>query len=110
VRPLGISAEEQVVFLRRLWEGSPGAQRQTRNMVAALTEANGEWVRGKTCTARVEPGSLSWLVGVVERSEGPAFYAFWIEAPGWVLPSRRVRVIDDVRAELSGGPTVPPAS
>jgi beta-lactamase class D len=114
VGPLEISAEEQVVFLQRLWEGSlpvsAAAQRQTRDMVAVLAEAHGERVRGKTGTVPMEQGSLNWLVGVVERSEGPAFYALWIEAAGWMPPSRRVRVIDDVRAELSGGPTVPPAS
>jgi beta-lactamase class D len=104
VGPLEISAEEQVVFLQRLWEGtlpvSAEAQRQTREMVTALGEVDGERVRGKTGTARMERGSLNWLVGVVERPEGPAFYAFWVEADGWVPPRSRLRVIEHVRAEL----------
>lgn len=105
VGPLEISAEEQVVFLRRLWEGtlpvSAEAQRRTREMVTVLRETGGERVLGKTGTARMDRGSLNWLVGVVERPEGPAFYAFWVEEAGWMTPQRRVQVLDDVRAELN---------
>jgi beta-lactamase class D/imidazolonepropionase-like amidohydrolase len=106
VGPLEISPEEQVVFLRRLWDGtlpvSAEAQRLTREMVTVLREAGGERVLGKTGTGRIDQGSLNWLVGVVERPEGPAFYAFWVEAGGWIPPQRRVQILDDVRAEAAG--------
>jgi hypothetical protein len=104
--PLEISAEEQVVFLRRLWDGtlpvSAEAQRLTQEMVTVLREAGGERVLGKTGTGRMAEGSLNWLVGVVERPEGTAFYAFWMEAAGWIPPQRRVQLLDDVRAEAAG--------
>jgi beta-lactamase class D/imidazolonepropionase-like amidohydrolase len=104
--PLEISPEEQVVFLSRLWDGtlpvSAEAQRLTREMVTVLREADGERVLGKTGTGRMEEGSVNWLVGVVERPEGPAFYAFWIEAGGWIPPQRRVQVLDDVRVQAAG--------
>jgi beta-lactamase class D len=105
VGPLEISAEEQVLFLRRLWDGtlpvSADAQRRTREMVTVLREVGGERVLGKTGTGRMEQGSLNWLVGVVERPEGLAFYSLWVEAAGWIPPQRRVQVLDDVRAELN---------
>lgn len=105
VGPLAVSAEEQVVFLQRLWGGalpaSAEAQRQTREMVSVLREADGERVLGKTGTGRMEDGSLNWLVGVVERPEDPAFFAFWVEAEGWIPPQRRLAVLEAARAELA---------
>jgi beta-lactamase class D len=104
VGPLEISAEEQVVFLQRLWEGSfpvsDEAQRLTRQMITVLDESDRERVLGKTGTGRLAEGSLNWLVGVVDRPEGPAFYAFWIEAPGWIPPQRRLGALADARSEL----------
>jgi beta-lactamase class D len=104
VGPLEISAEEQVVFLRSLWAGtlpaSAEAQTQTRNMISVLTQSDGERVLGKTGTGRTEQGSLNWLVGVVERPQGPAFYAFWIETDGWIPPQRRLGLLERLRADL----------
>jgi beta-lactamase class D len=108
--PLEISAEEQVAFLRRLWDGSlpvsDEAQRQTREMVTVLSESDGERVLGKTGTGRMPDGSINWLVGVVERPQGPAYYAFWIEAAGWIPPQRRLEVLEDARSELPPLPHV----
>jgi beta-lactamase class D len=102
--PLEISVEEQVVFLERLWAGalpvSSEAQRQTRDMVSVLGESNGERVRGKTGTVRTVERALNWLVGVVERPAGPAFYAFWIEADGWMPLQRRLEVLQVARRGL----------
>jgi beta-lactamase class D len=108
VGPLAISAEEQVVFLQRLWEGSlpvgTEVQEQTREMVSVLREADGERVLGKTGTGRMDNGSLNWLVGVVERPQGPAFFAFWIEAEGWIPPDRRLAVLEALRTEAPETP------
>jgi beta-lactamase class D len=107
--PLEISAEEQVAFLRRLWDGtlpvSADAQRQTREMLPVLRETGGERVLGKTGTARLDHGFLNWLVGVVERPEGPAFYALWIEADDWIPPLRRLQLLDEARAEVGLSPS-----
>ncbi len=104
VGPLAISAEEQVVFLNRLWQGSLPtsleAQRLTREMVSVLAEVNGMQVRGKTGTDRMERGALNWLVGAVERPQGPAFFALWIEAIGWLPTDSRVRLLTNAMHAL----------
>jgi beta-lactamase class D len=104
VGPLAISAEEQVRFLQRLWTGdlpaSPVARRQTRALVTEFSDAGGERILGKTGTQPSPDRTLNWLVGVVERDEGPAYFAFWIETERWMPPANRLEVLRRARDEL----------
>jgi beta-lactamase class D len=99
---LRISAEEQVSFLQRLYEGdllvSPEAS-ETLRALMVLEEGEGYRLSGKTGTARLENGRLlGWLVGVVERGGEVYPYALNVEGPseavwGWGNRTDRVKAI-----------------
>jgi beta-lactamase class D len=99
---LRISAEEQVIFLQRLYEGSlpvsPEASETLRSLMV-LDEGEGYRLSGKTGTARLGNGRLlGWLVGAVER-EGEVYpYALNVEGPseavwGWGDRTDRAKAI-----------------
>jgi bla regulator protein BlaR1 len=79
---LQISAEEQVAFLRRLWENklpvSKDAQRITRELMKLSIGADGRTLYGKTGTggdARANIARLGWFVGCVEDGDRKLFFA-----------------------------------
>jgi beta-lactamase class D len=76
-----ISAEEQVTFLRKLWEDrlpvSRDAQRATREIME-LSRRDGRIFYGKTGTGgdrNADIARLGWFVGCVRRGERTVFFA-----------------------------------
>jgi beta-lactamase class D len=91
---LTISADEQVVFLRRWLEGELPVSARTAEIVAQVTtqsQEGGAVYRGKTgsCTAGDEP--VGWFVGAVSRDEGTTVFALNITGEG--ADGRRARGI-----------------
>jgi len=79
---LQISAEEQVAFLRRLWENKlpvgKDSQRITRELMKLSVDAVGRILYGKTGTggdARADVARLGWFVGCVEDGDRKVFFA-----------------------------------
>jgi bla regulator protein BlaR1 len=79
---LEISAEEQLAFLRRLWENAlpvgQHAQRVTRELMKISVDAEGRVLYGKTGTggdARANVARLGWFVGCVEADGRRVFFA-----------------------------------
>lgn len=104
VGPLAVSADEQVDFLRRLWEGtlpvSAEAQATARDIVQVLQERPRFRMRGKTGTVRIEDGMLNWLVGAVEQGDETGYFALWLEGAEWVDASTRVALVEALLADL----------
>jgi beta-lactamase class D len=80
---LRISANEQVAFLEKLYDGKLGVSQRSADIVRSLMqlELTPEYrLSGKTGTAPIdETRELGWLVGYVETSEGVHFYALNME-------------------------------
>jgi len=79
---LQISADEQVAFLRRLWENAlpvgRDAQRITRGLMKISVDAEGRILCGKTGTggdARANVARLGWFVGCVQAGDHKVFFA-----------------------------------
>lgn len=77
-----ISADEQVVFLRRLWADSlpvsKAAQRTTRELMELAHSDDGRIFCGKTGTAgdaKADIARLGWFVGCVTKGERRVFFA-----------------------------------
>jgi len=74
---LRITPEQQITFLRRLWNEelpfSSDAQRAVKELML-LEETPDYTLRGKTGTALRGDGLVGWLVGYLER--GDRVYAF----------------------------------
>lgn len=90
---LGISAYEQIAFLRRLYRNELPFRVEHQRLVkdVMIIEAGRDWIlRAKTgWQARLEP-QVGWWVGWVEWPEGPVFFALNIDMPkgGSDLPKR----------------------
>ena len=90
---LGISAYEQIAFLRRLYRNELPFRVEHQRLVkdVMIIEAGRDWIlRAKTgWQARLEP-QVGWWVGWVERPEGPVFFALNIDMPngGSDVPKR----------------------
>ncbi len=104
---LRISPVEQVVFLRKLYQGNfriTPSTRATLLEVMLLEESNGIMLRGKTGTGTSDTGtSLAWLVGFVEKSDAVYAYALLLEgetvAKDWP-PARRRELVQECLREL----------
>jgi beta-lactamase class D len=86
---LGISAYEQIDFLKRLYENrlpfSVEHQRLVKDVM--INEAGRDWIlRAKTGWS----GTIGWWVGWVERPTGAVFFALNIDTPNRMddLPKR----------------------
>lgn len=82
---LRISPEEQVIFLRRLYQDqlpfSPRSMRIVREVM--YIEGNESYtLRGKTGWGRLDGANYGWLVGYVERGDNVYFFATSFEGRG----------------------------
>lgn len=104
---LRISADEQVAFLQRLYDGKLGvSERSTAIMkeIMILEDTPAYRLSGKTGTADVtETKELGWLVGYLERGKDVYFYALnmegervWEEWP----PAKRAALVREILTEL----------
>ncbi|MCC7479650.1 class D beta-lactamase [bacterium] len=113
---LAISADEQVRFLQKFYEGclgtSPEALAGVKDCIR-LEEAPGGYVlSGKTGSGRLprlgeaEPKLLGWFVGYVERpGKSPVYYALNLEADDWETTwEARKRITKACLAELGYWP------
>jgi beta-lactamase class D len=100
---LGISADEQVAFLRDFYHERLGvAQRSTTivKSILVLERTANYTLSGKTGTGEDPDGTmLGWLVGYVERGHDVHFYALNVSAASMDDLPRKWRV-DTVRAML----------
>ncbi|MDQ3562668.1 MAG: class D beta-lactamase [Pseudomonadota bacterium] len=82
---LRISAQEQIVFLKKLYGNRLPFRVEHQRLVKDLmiVEAGHDWIlRAKSGWAfDVEP-QIGWFVGWVEKPEGPVFFALNIDMPG----------------------------
>lgn len=79
---LCISPEEQLQFLRRLYNGELPVSRRTADIVKniAIREQTAEYtLSGKTGWATINSIDIGWFVGCVERDGNTWFYATTIE-------------------------------
>ena len=105
---LRISPNEQVAFLKRLYEGElpvSDATTQTVKDILVLEDTLGYRLSGKTGTANVtETRELLWLVGYVERDDNTWYYAFNMEGEeAWELfgnPQRRLDLVKSLLQEV----------
>ncbi|HAA44065.1 MAG: beta-lactamase class D domain-containing protein [Halomonas sp. 54_146] len=77
---LGISAHEQIAFLKRLYKNDLPFQTDHQRLVkdVMIVEAGRDWIlRGKTGW----DGKMGWWVGWVEWPTGPVFFALNIDTP-----------------------------
>jgi beta-lactamase class D len=103
---LRISANQQVDFLRRLYEGRLGFSRRTMEQVRSIMEIErGEdhVLRGKTGWARLDGLQIGWLVGWVERGEDAFFFAMNLETRDRDFPMMEARheIVSRCLSELS---------
>jgi beta-lactamase class D len=105
---LRISADEQVLFLRRLLSGeldvSPGALAALRSALL-LEDGIAHRLSGKTGTVSVTPTrELAWLVGFVERGEHTWLFALNVEGEQvweqWGPPAARLALVRAILQEL----------
>ncbi|MDX2151287.1 MAG: serine hydrolase [Bryobacteraceae bacterium] len=109
---LKVSAEEQVAFLRRLYEGSLGLSPRTTALVKDITllEETPEYRwHGKTGTCWEtdrDKDAVAWHVGWVERGAEVRFYAFHMtgEPMSKMFAARPARI----RALLAGARLIAP--
>lgn len=109
---LGISAEEQVAFLQRLYRNELPFRVEHQRLIkdVMIVAAGRDWIlRAKTgWQARLDP-QVGWWVGWVERPAGPVFFALNIAMPDGSadLPKREgiaraiLRSIDALPADRS---------
>lgn len=103
--PLRISAEEQVVFLKRLSDGDLGLSARTTHLMKEIMVAergDGWTVRAKTGACRTEGEDVSlWYVGSVERDDGMSYFALQLGARDYEpLFSQRVTMARAILAEF----------
>lgn len=79
---LRISADEQVAFLRRLWNDqlpvSPHAHKTTRALMELAHDDTGRTLFGKTGTggdSKADIANLGWFVGCVTKGDRRVFFA-----------------------------------
>lgn len=81
---LRISQEEQIEFLRRLYEGTLDFSKRTMDIVRRiiiLKDTTTYTLRGKTGWGDQDGKNVGWLVGYLERDGSVYFYATNIESP-----------------------------
>ncbi|MGM8225465.1 penicillin-binding transpeptidase domain-containing protein [Cellvibrio sp. ARAG 10.3] len=105
---LRISADEQVQFLARMYNGELDISPQSVAIVKDLMILEDKptyRLGGKTGTADVTPThELAWLVGYVERNNDVWLYALNMEGEEvwerWGKPSARIALVRDLLQEL----------
>ncbi|HSJ10700.1 MAG TPA: penicillin-binding transpeptidase domain-containing protein, partial [Longimicrobiales bacterium] len=98
---LRISADEQVRFLQRMYDGQLGLSERTTQAVRdiiVLDSTAGYRVSGKTGTANVtSTRELAWLVGFVELPSDTWFFALNVEGAEvwerWGNPGARLALV-----------------
>jgi beta-lactamase class D len=110
---LGISADEQVRFLRALHLGRLGVSARSRAVLREIMvheTRDGHVLRAKTGTCGGQEGSasLGWIVGSVERGDRVHFYAFNVDGATTAEIGRvwRFDVLRALFAELKLWPRV----
>lgn len=81
---MGISQQEQVDFLKRLYQGTLHFSRRSMDIVKRiiiLKDTATYTLRGKTGWAQRDGKNIGWLVGYLEQKGNVYFYAINIEAP-----------------------------
>jgi len=104
---LAISAQEQILFLRKLYRNELPFRLEHQRLVKDLmiTEAGRNWIlRAKTGWE----GSMGWWVGWVEWPTGPVFFALNIDTPNGMDDLFKREAI--VREILSSIDALPPNS
>ncbi len=93
---LRISADEQVEFLKRLYQNDLPFSQRTLDIVKdilILDKTSVSQLSGKTGTAlRVKPG-INWFVGYVQRAGNAYFFATNLELPEGVTDGTRAKQI-----------------
>jgi len=91
---LKISADEQIVFLQKLYDGKLGSPRNTAVVkdILVVEETEAFRLSAKTGMGRTPGGRpLGWWVGWVERGDDVHFFAFNLEADSFdVIVEHRV--------------------
>jgi beta-lactamase class D len=96
---LEISADEQVMFLRKLVRGDLPCSRRSLDIVRhilVLEQTDHHVLRGKTgFTEESSGGVVGWFVGYVEKGDNTYVFAFNIASAdrkgegGWILENRK---------------------
>lgn len=101
---LRISANEQVRFLRRMYDSNLGISAKTTRLMKDMLvlESEGAYrLSGKTGTANLGSGlTLAWLVGYVEKPGETSFFALNMEGEEvwarWGSPSSRLQLVREL--------------
>jgi beta-lactamase class D len=111
---IGISADEQVRFLRDLYDGRLGVSSRTTEIVKAIMvrERRGDHIiSAKTGTGEAPGGGvLGWLVGFVEHGADVHFFAFHVVDPTHdaIGSTWRFERVTTMLTQLSLWPTASP--
>jgi len=108
---LRISQEEQIDFLRRLYQGDlPFSKRaiDTVKEIAIVEQTEEYTLSGKTGLATVGDVDIGWFVGYVERGGNVVYFATNIQGPkgDGRVPASRMRITTDILQALEVLPEV----
>ncbi|MCC7437120.1 MAG: class D beta-lactamase [Armatimonadetes bacterium] len=106
---LRISPDQQVEFLRRLFEGNVSFSKRTTEMVKQVMlqrDTLGYRLRAKTGWGSMKERQIGWIVGWVERPQGAAIFALNLESrnPNYPMMAARMEVLKGILKELTSVP------
>ncbi len=102
---LQISPDQQVEFLRRLYEGKVGFSKRTTELVKQIMlqrDTPHYRLRAKTGWGSVGKVQIGWIVGWVERSQGAAIFALNLESrdPNYPMMKSRMEALQGILKDL----------
>jgi beta-lactamase class D len=101
---LKISADEQVDFLRRFYEGHLNISKRSREIVKdimVLEQTETYKLSGKTGAAPTETGSLAWFVGYLERDGDVYVFALNMDGANYeAIRDERINLTKRILSEL----------
>lgn len=103
---LRISPNQQVEFLRRLFDGNVGFSERTTGMVKQMMlkrDTLNYRLRAKTGWADMKDRQIGWIVGWVERPQGGAVFALNLESrdPKYPMVKSRMAALEGILKELT---------
>lgn len=103
---LRISPNQQVEFLRRLFQGNLSFSKRTTEMVQQMMlrrDTLGYRLRAKTGWGRMGDRQIGWIVGWIERPQGAAMFALNLESrdPNYPMVKARMEVLNGILKEVA---------
>lgn len=103
---LRISPNQQVEFLRRLFDGKVNFSKRTTEMVKQMMlqrDTLSYRLRAKTGWGNMKEWQIGWIVGWIERPQGGAIFALNLESrdPNYPMMKSRIEALQGILKELA---------